>query len=237
MKTTKVQDPYDTDQVLQLAIMVDRKQGFIKSGYGYVNHSAEPDDPERMIFDNKTAIMNYLNSENIPEIHDDIIDEANNIKDTFRNNLITKKLMGNLSGFDTAVMETISEEKTSNYGVAILASIPNSFRITTKRDILDQWFDDMRSKSEFVGIVGERYQMQIEIKDVKYISKIGIHLVTGVNQEDNIIKFFFNKEPDVSGIIEGKSFVMTGKVKSHDVSKFSQCNETVFHYVKIQESA
>ena len=77
MKTTKVQDPYDTAQVLQLAIMVDRKQGFIKSGYGYVNHSAELDDPERMIYDNKTAIMRYLNSENISEIPDDVIAEAN----------------------------------------------------------------------------------------------------------------------------------------------------------------
>jgi len=29
--------------------------------------------------------------------------------------------------------------------------------------------------------------------------------------------------------------MLTGKVKTHDVSKFSNCKETVFNYVKINE--
>ena len=72
-------------------------------------------------------------------------------------------------------------------------------------------------------------------KDVKFIAKYNIHLVTCVTKEKNIVKFFFNREPDIQGIIEGKDVVLTGKVKTHDVSKFSQCKETVFNYVKIEQ--
>ena len=51
----------------------------------------------------------------------------------------------------------------------------------------------------------------------------------------NIVKFFFNKEPDIAGLLEGRDVVLTGKIKQHDVSKFSQCKETVINYVKVEE--
>jgi hypothetical protein len=57
-----------------------------------------------------------------------------------------------------------------------------------------------------------------------------------VDDNDNIVKFFFNKEPDISGLLENKHVILTGKVKTHDVSKFSNCKETVFNYIKIEEN-
>jgi hypothetical protein len=59
--------------------------------------------------------------------------------------------------------------------------------------------------------------------------------VTCLDTKGNICKFFFNREPDIAGILEGKDVILTGKVKTHDVSKFSNCKETVFNYVKINE--
>ena len=73
------------------------------------------------------------------------------------------------------------------------------------------------------------------IKDVKFIAKYNIHLVTCLTKEKNIVKFFFNREPDIQGIIEGKDVTLTGKVKTHDISKFSNCKETVFNYIKIEQ--
>ena len=35
--------------------------------------------------------------------------------------------------------------------------------------------------------------------------------------------------------LEGKKVLLTGKVKTHDISKFSNCKETVMNYVKIEE--
>ena len=34
---------------------------------------------------------------------------------------------------------------------------------------------------------------------------------------------------------QGKNVMLTGKVKTHDISKFSNCKETVFNYVKIEQ--
>mgnify|MGYP003305908083 CR=1 FL=1 len=104
-----------------------------------------------------------------------------------------------------------------------------------KRQGLDNFFDKHRKTSEFVGKIGERLRFPCFIKDVKFIAKYNIHLVTCLTKEKNIVKFFFNREPDIQGIIEGKDVILTGKVKTHDISKFSNCKETVFNYVKIEQ--
>ena len=46
---------YNTRQVLELAIEVDKAQGFIKSGYGYFDHEAD-----KRVDDNKTTILNVF---------------------------------------------------------------------------------------------------------------------------------------------------------------------------------
>ena len=119
---------------------------------------------------------------------------------------------------------------------SVIASLPNSLRISKKRDDLDDWFDNLRDKSEFIGKRGERLRFGVYVRDVKFIAKYGIHLVTCVDKDENIVKFFFSKEPDIAGLLEGRNVILTGKVKQHDVSKFSQCKETVINYVRVEES-
>jgi len=229
----KIKTTFPIDQVIQLAIVVDKQQGFVKSGYGYYDHKNE-----KSIFDNKSAIVNILvGNDEMPEISQEVIQQAEEIKETMRNNLIAKKLMGTLNNFETSVSDILSKDEADGFAISIIASLPNSFRVQKKRDALDEWFDDMRNKSEFVGKVGDRLKLDVLIKDVKYINKFGIHLVTCVTDDENIIKFFFNREPDIIGLIEGKRFAMTGKIKTLDVSKFSKCKESVFNYVKLEESA
>jgi len=222
---------FNTEQVLQLSIIVDSQQGFIKSGYGYYDYENDVN-----VTDNKTAVMQYLSGDiSLPEFTDEVNTEASNIRNSFRDELIAKKLMGKLNSFEDSVLRVISNETTDVFGVSILASLPNSYRVQKKRQGLDDWFDDMRNKSEFVGKIGERMRINVLVKDVKFIAKYGIHLVTCITQEENIVKFFFNKEPDIAGILESRQITLTGKVKQHDVSKFSNCKETVFNYVKIEE--
>lgn len=224
---------FPIDQVMQLSVAVDKQQGFIKSGYGYYDS-----ENENFIYDNKQTIVQILLNElPSPEITDEIVQQAAEIKDSFRNKLIQKKLMGTLNDFESTLSNVLSEEEADGFAISIIASLPNSYRVQTKRDAVDEWFDDMRKKSEFVGNIGDRIKLSVLIKDVKFVQKFGIHLVTCVTDDENIIKFFFNREPDISGIIEGKRVSLTGKVKTQDVSKFSNCKETVFNYVKLQESA
>ena len=222
---------YNTRQVLELAIEVDKAQGFIKSGYGYFDR-----DTDKQVYDNKTAILNMLEgtTEMMP-VSKTSVQQANKIVDEFKQELIAKKLSSSINDFESNVLQSIGGETVEKFGVAVLASLPNSFRVLQKRQGLDDFFDKYRKSSEFVGKIGERLRFPAFIKDVKFIAKYNIHLVTCLTKENNIIKFFFNREPDIQGLIEGQNVTLTGKVKTHDISKFSNCKETVFNYIKIEQ--
>ena len=224
---------FDSRQVLELAIEVDKKQGFIKSGFGFFNQ-----ETQKRVNDNKTCILNFMQS--LPEAEDIVISnatkkEADKIIDEFKQELVSKKLMGLLNDFEQSVLNAIGSPTTDTFGVAVIASLPNSFRVLQKRQGLDEFFEQNRKTSNFVGKIGERLKFAVDVKDVKFIAKFNIHLVTCINGDGNTVKFFFNREPDIAGILEGKKVMLTGKVKTHDVSKFSQCKETVFNYVKIEQ--
>ena len=81
---------FNTRQVLELAIEVDKKQGFIKSGYGYFDRESD-----KQVYDNKTAILNMLLAvEDAPmmEISESTVEQADKIVDEFKQELIAKKL-------------------------------------------------------------------------------------------------------------------------------------------------
>lgn len=226
---------YNSIQALELSVYVDDQQGFIKSGFGFYDHTIST-----TVYDNKSAIINYLKSvtdfETMPEISNDQRERAAGIREYFRQSLVAKKLMGTLNSFEEGVMRAVGTDVCDPFGVSVIASLPNSRRVADKRDQLDDWFDSYRDKSEFIGDRGERLRFSALIRDVKFISNYGIHLVTCLDDNENIVKFFFSKEPDISGLLEGKRVTLTGKVKTHAISKFSQCKETVINYVRIQES-
>ena len=222
-------------EVLTLAIAVDEAQGFIKSGYGYYDH-----ENEKEVLDNKTTISRVLN--NYPDapqikITDEHRQRAQELKDYFDGVIVMKKLTGDVNGFEDSVGKIINGNEVDNYGVSVLASLPNSLRIQKQRDDMDEFYDNLRNVSEYVGSTGKRSRFKLFIKDVKYIAKYNIHLVTCVEGEQNLVKFFWNKDPDVSDLIVGKTMTVTGFVKEQSISKFSKCKETVINRVKITESA
>ena len=226
---------FEIMEVLTLAIAVDEAQGFIKSGYGYYDH-----ENEKEILDNKTTISRVLN--NYPDapqikITDEHRQRAQELKDYFDGVIVMKKLTGDVNGFEDSVGKIINGNEVDNYGVSVLASLPNSLRIQKQRDDMDEFYDNFRNVSEYVGSTGKRSRFKLFIKDVKYIAKYNIHLVTCVEGEQNLVKFFWNKDPDVSDLIVGKTMTVTGFVKEQSISKFSKCKETVINRVKITESA
>jgi len=226
---------FEIMEVLTLAIAVDETQGFIKSGYGYYDH-----ENEKEILDNKTTISRVLN--NYPDapqikITDEHRQRAQELKDYFDGVIVMKKLTGDVNGFEDSVGKIINGNEVDNYGVSVLASLPNSLRIQKQRDDMDEFYDNLRNVSEYVGSTGKRSRFKLFIKDVKYIAKYNIHLVTCVEGEQNLVKFFWNKDPDVSDLIVGKTMTVTGFVKEQSISKFSKCKETVINRVKITESA
>lgn len=228
----KPEQIYNVEQALSLAVYVDDQQGFIKSGFGFYDS-----DRGKETKDNKTAIFHYMNgTEKMPKITNKQKERAAEIREYFKGTLVAKKLMGTLNSFEDGVMKSIGNDETNSFGISVIASLPNSLRISKKRDDLDDWFDSLRDKSEFIGKRGERLRFGVYVRDVKFIAKYGIHLVTCLDKNENIVKFFFSKEPDIAGLLEGRCVMLTGKVKQHDISKFSNCKETVINYVRVEES-
>lgn len=226
---------YNLMEVLTLAIAIDDAQGFIKSGYGYYDY-----ENEKEVLDNKTAIARIINGypeAPVIEVTQAHRDRAQELKEYFDSVIVMKKLTGNVNGFEDSVGKIISGDEVDNYGVSVLASLPNSLRIQKQRDEMDEFYDEKRPVSQFVGQVGKRGRFTLLIKDVKYIAKYNIHLVTCVEGDQNLVKFFWNKDPDIADLIVGKFMTVTGFVKEQSVSKFSNCNETVINRIKIEEKA
>lgn len=218
----------DLETVMHLSVFVNDAQGFVKSGAGYYDT-----EREERVEDNSTVVKKYvLGQEPMPDISDDQKARATEIVQFFREHNITKKLMGTMTDFDQTVLAAISQNDKVYPYVGVLASLPNSFKISKHRVEMDDWFYDHRSKSEYVGIPKEIIRLTVTVKDVKFIQTHGIHLVTCYTDEENIIKFFFNKNPDITGLLVGRRLEISGKVKMHEVSKFSKCKETVLNYIK-----
>ena len=223
---------FSVDLILQLAVVVDDAQGFIRSGGGYYDHSTET-----VISDNKNTIMSYvMNLDDMPPISEQTVKRAEEIKQYFKETLIAKKFIGTINDFERSVLTAISSENLPSFAVSVIASLPNGYRVAKQREKMDEWFDERREISDFIGKVGERIKIDLYIRDVKYIASMNLYLVTAEDKSQNIVKFFFNREPDIGGIIQHKTLQITGRIKSHTVSKFSDCKETVLNYVKIQNS-
>jgi len=228
---TKKSTTYDMMDALTAAIAVDRVRGFIKSGSGYYDFELKVEIP-----DNKTAVRLLMSgkSQNGVDITEQDRDEAMKLKDYFDSLLVMKKVTGSINGFEDQVGKVLAGSTVDDYGISILASLPNSLRIQRQRDSVDEFYDNMRHVSEYVGTLGQRARFQLFIKDIKYIAKYSIHLVTAVESERNLVKFFWSRDPDVSDLLVGNTMYVTGTVKEQSVSKFSSCKETVINRVKIE---
>ena len=105
-KMARQKAQYNTRQVLELAIEVDKAQGFIKSGFGYFDHEAD-----KHVYDNKTAILNMLEgATDMMPISKTSVTEANKIVDEFKQELIAKKLAGSINDFESNVLQSIGNE-------------------------------------------------------------------------------------------------------------------------------
>ena len=160
---------------------------------------------------------------------------AVHLVDDVTGRLTMKKLGGNLNEFETALMENVTAETVGVYGVALIASIPNTQKHQVKRDTVKDKLDNLISSSEVVGTMSTRSMFTLDIIDITFVKKMGIFMVTGLENKKNVVKFWFSKDPDITGILEGKTVTLAGFVKSQGKSKYSNCQETIINRVKVVE--
>lgn len=231
-RPTNENPQFDTRQILELAVAVNRKQGFVKSGFGYTitnddNGKYLPEDEWKVIEDNKTVIHNHLKGKKKVRVTVKDKEMADDMLSHYKG-LAMKKLSGETNDFENNALMYTDAEKVDRLGVAIIASLPKSY----KSDIRTRALAEDAEYSEYVGILKKRGKFTIKVRDTRQFD-FG-RLVICIEGDANIIKFFFNKDLKENGIAIGKVLNITGYVKDQSVSKYSKLKETVLNRVKVE---
>lgn len=114
-----------------------------------------------------------------------------------------------LSEFDnTAMLISNRDVITSNYDVAVIASLPSCYERGVKRQSVDQRVTF--AKGGFISAVGNKVSVTIEVLKSIYSQKWATTYITGITSEDQVVFFAFKEALEV-----GKMFDIYGTVKSH----------------------
>lgn len=228
---------YTPAEILAISFEVFDKQGFIKSGYGYKQPTNTVDEDGNQIYedikDNKTVILQTVknfNGKYIP--NQKYVDQAAAEIDRINGKLMLKKMCGGLTNFEGGLVKAI-EEDVNNFHVSILASVPNSLKIDQKREALNDRMAQLKHTSDYVGKKGARYDIEVDVIDVKFIQASDVYMVTCVSDDKDIVKFWWREQPDLTDIIEGKTITIRGTVNKQELSKYSNAKETLFNRVKL----
>lgn len=114
-----------------------------------------------------------------------------------------------LSEFNnTAMLIANRDVITSNYDVAVIASLPSSYERGVKQQSVDRRINFARGG--FIGRTGQKITLDIEVLKCVYSHNYNTNYVTGINEEDQIVFFSFKKQLNI-----GERVTVSGKVKAH----------------------
>ena len=220
---------YTVLDALAFAIQVHEDQGFVKSGHGTVR-LAEDGETEIRTLDNKTMILNKIKQDLKPEPV--YADKAKDMLDRINGKLMLKKLTSSANSFELSLIKVLSED-LNKFAVSLIASMPNSITIDEKREAFQDKMNKIKHSSVYFGKKGVRYELDVDVLDVKFIQSSDVYMITTLYKDRDIIKFWWREQPDISDIIMDKTISIKATVKTHELSKFSGANETLVNRVKI----
>lgn len=222
-------DGVTAETALALAVEVYAVQGFIRSGEGYHEYDTEG-NPVKFVPDNKSRVISLIEANASPS--EQARAEALAIMDKFNGKFMLKKLTTELSSFEKSVADAF-EKPISNFTVAVIASIPHMNVVDKKRQTVADRLEEYRFTSEYFGEPKSRYDMEVEVLDVKYIQSSAVYMITSVYANKDIIKFWWRDQPDLTDMIDGRNIKLRGTVNRHEIGKYTNTKETMLNRVKI----
>jgi hypothetical protein len=221
-KTEKSTENYPVMDVLAVAVAVDRAQGFVRCG--------KKNDDEGVVQDNRQAALTTLRSMN--GSGDYSADKVFVLTmDSLTGNLIKLRAGGHVDDFNQTLNDILIVG-TADIGkdLAMIVSLPNSYRISHKRSTMaDFWHAN--KENGYISAVKQRMEVTGNVMDAKTIPRHNITLVTVFTDDKKIAKFFLNDESQLPSRTGHVTF--TGTVKKHDVNPHTGCQETMFNRVKV----
>jgi hypothetical protein len=219
-RKSKVRKEYDTMLVLSAACAAQRVNG---------NKYIKYDLAEGVFVNDKGEVVKYTTNRDLVETY---IEDQSYITDIDRdmaekvrsywNGKTFKLLTGEyMSDFDRNMLTLMQKETvTEGYDVAVLASMPNSYQANLKRDEKERRVK--YSQGGYIGTVGERVNIQVEVLKCVFSQKWFTHFVTGITSSDQAVFFSYKEQVTVGNVLN-----IAGTVKRQDN------NQTQLNRVKV----
>jgi len=119
---------------------------------------------------------------------------------------------------NTAMLIANRDVITSNYDVAVIASLPSSYERGVKQQTVEQRINF--AHGGYIGTIGKKVTVaNVEVLKCVYSEKWGTNFVTGINSEDQVVFFAYKNQLEV-----GKTISIQGTVKSQRNPNTTQLN-------------
>ena len=201
-RTQKVSVNYNADEVWAAAVQAQRING------SYIKLSiVSESDPATTKLSNRMIVEQLLADTFI--ITDEDREQGKKVR-AFYQALTFKILQGKqLSDFDnTAMLIANREVITSNYDVAVIASLPSCYERGVERQTAEQRVNF--ATGGFIGKVSDKVKLELEVIKCTYSHSYNVFFVTGITVQDQPV-FFSYKEK----VPTGDTMNIVGTVKAH----------------------
>ena len=213
MAKKKVTRIWPTMDVVAAACAAQRVNGI----YIKVKYQLGDDNPRQT---NRELVYQYLENDSFVTDADRLM--AEDIKEYFKGYTFKVLSGAYLSDFDRRTMKILEEEFTpEGYNLALLCSIPNNYLKAKKRDEADR--RTRFAQGGYVGKIGERLNLQVEVIKCVFSQKWGIFYITAMTTSDQAIFFGYKQEVAVGTVLN-----IDGTVKRQDN------NQTQLNRVKVK---
>jgi len=189
------------DNVLGAAVMAQRVNG----GYVKISMLSES-DKELNKLSNRQIVESLMVDPRL--ITEEDMEQGKKVR-AFYQALTFKILQGKkLNDFDnTAMLLADRDVITSNYDVAVIASLPSCYERGVQRQSVDQRISF--AQGGFIGTIGKKVSTTIEVLKSTYSQKWMTNFVTGITSDDQVVFFAYKSELPV-----GNLFDIYGNVKA-----------------------
>lgn len=213
-KAPKVTINYNADDVWAAAVVAQRING------AYVKLSMiSESDPTLTKKSNRQIVESLL--ADTTQITDEDREQGKKVRahyQAFTFKILQGKQLNEFN--NTAMLIANRDVITSNYDVAVIASLPATYNKSVKREDVSRRINFARGG--FVGEVSDKVTLNIEVLKQLYSEKYGTWYLTGITGEDQVVFFACRENYDA-----GTFLTVTGKVKSH------RENSTQLSHVKV----
>ena len=184
----------NADEVWGAAVMAQRVNG----SYVKISMLSES-DKEMNKLSNRQIVESLMVDPRL--ITEEDMEQGKKVR-AFYQALTFKILQGKrLNEFDnTAMLLANRDVITSNYDIAVIASLPSCYERGVKRQTVDQRVSF--AQGGFIGTIGDKVSVAIEVLKSVYSQKWATNYITGITSDDQVVFFAYKNELPVGNLFD-----------------------------------